>query len=81
MGYDPYYRRLSLGGQGWKVGRRVHSPGICVGFMRSIAAILVFVQFHITDPSAQSIGLCSSVSVAPHRTQYVVLVRLIAAKR
>jgi len=49
--------------------------------MRSIAAILVFVQVHITDPSSQEISRCSSVSVAPHLTQDVVVVRWIAAKR
>ena len=37
--------------------------------MRSIAAIPVFVQVHITGPSSQAISQCSSVSVAPHLTQ------------
>jgi len=44
-----------------------------VGCMLSIAAILVFV--HITGPSSQAISRCNSVSVAPHLTQDVVVVR------
>jgi len=83
MGYDPYYPRLCLGGgeQWWKVRRRVYSPGMCVGFMPTIAPILVFVQVHTTGPSSQAISRCSSVSVAPHLTQDVVVVRWIATKR
>jgi len=46
-----------------------------VGCMRSIAAILVFVQVHITGPSSQAISRCSSVSVAPQLAQHVVVVR------
>jgi len=50
---------------------------MCVGFMRSIAAVLVFVQVHITGPSSQAISRCSNVSVAPHLMQDVVVVRWI----
>jgi len=54
---------------------------MCLGCMRSIAAILVIVQVHITGPFSQVISRCSSVSVEPHRAQDFVLVKLIAAKR
>jgi hypothetical protein len=51
------------------------------GSMRSSAAILVRVQFHIMAPSPQSVIRCWKVSVFPHWLQSSVYERWIAASR
>jgi len=51
-------------GQLWKFGRRDLSPGMCLGCLCTISAIMAFVQFHITGPSPQD-----SIPDLPARSQ------------